>query len=479
MSYKVRFFQISKRINSTKIPSSQGVEFDCIIKTESGLLNPTVTLAQAATWSPDGYNFCSIPSFGRWYWVREWTYSERCWTASLEVDPLATYKTQIGNADLYILRSSEQNDPYIIDSHYPLTASLQTIINEGASGYWWTLDANLTSGHFIVGLRGFVNAGQTSGGITYLVLTYSQFQYFTHRLFDTAMTAYISGQSLDITDTLAKMIFDPSEYIASCMWVPGEVSVTTSVTGYNVGYWQFAGEASILNPNSYIQFSKWIELSNHPNSATSGKYLNARPFTQRIVFLPRVGLVDLGDKVPAAATDLLVQLQVDPLSGQGMYKLFYTLSHGSLNQYLIDQIQAQIGVSLPLASNQVTIQEAMGAVTSTASAIYNAATFDGLGAASDIASALNVLQPHITDISQASGFLGYSNDQGKPYVINRFSLITPTNPTEDGRPLCQIRKPSALTGYMKVLHGDLSISGATIGELEQIKEYLEGGFFYE
>lgn len=480
MSYKVRLFQISKKINSTKIPSTTGLEYDCIIKTESGLLNPTVTLAQAPTWSPDGFNYAQIPAFGRYYWVREWTYSERCWTASLEADPLGTYKTQIGASDLYILRAANEKDEYIIDTHYPIRADVQEIVTQGNTAQWWSITDALTSGSFVVGLRGFVNSGQSSGGITYLVLTPAQFMNFTHRLFDTAMTAYISGQSLDITDTLAKMVFDPTEYIASCMWIPGSVSSGTSVSGYNVGYWQFAGSAQILNPSSFVGYDQRIYISNAPNMFSGrGKYMNGAPFTQRMVHLPRFGLVDLTGKLPANATDLVITLEIDPISGQGLYKIFYTTVKDSNSTHLIDIIQAQIGVSMPLSSDQVTIQEAVSAVTSTAAAVYDAATFNGIGAVNDMASALSVLQPHINDISQASGFLGLTNGPAAPYLISKLSYVAGDDPTEEGYPLCKIRKPNALNGYMKALHGDLAISGATIGELEQIKEYLEGGFFYE
>ena len=50
---------------------------------------------------------------------------------------------------------------------------------------------------------------------------------------------------------------------------------------------------------------------------------------------------------------------------------------------------------------------------------------------------------------------------------------------EEGKPLCKIRTPSTLNGYMKVLHGDMAIAAANDTELTMIRNYLEGGFYYE
>ena len=478
MSFKVRLFSISKKSNSTKLPTTQGVEYDCIIKAESGLLAPTISLTMAPTWSPDGYNYINIPAFSRYYWVREWRYSDRQWTAELEVDVLGTYRTEIGNSSLYVLRASAEKDEYIIDTHYPIKADRNFVLTQGTVNQWWTMSSDLSTGTFVVGLRGYVNDGQSAGGISYLVLTPAQFKAFTHRLFDNQLTSYVSGTPLDISDTLAKMIFDPAEYIASCMWLPGTVSSTTSTTGYNVGYWIFTGSAAILNPTSFSAYTQRIHLP--PNAYSDrGKYLNGAPFNNHMVHLPRVGLVDLSQMLPADAADLVIILEVDPISGQGLYKLYYTNIRDSQSTHLMDVIQTQIGVSIPLSSNQVTIQEAVGAATSAVSSIIDAATFNGIGAAADIASALSVLQPHVNDISQASGFLGLTNDPSVPFLITNAAVMAADDPTEEGYPLCKIRQVSNLGGYIKALHGNLAILGATDTELQSIQEYLEGGFFYE
>ena len=56
--------------------------------------------------------------------------------------------------------------------------------------------------------------------------------------------------------------------------------------------------------------------------------------------------------------------------------------------------------------------------------------------------------------------------------------ITDSDNTQNGRPLCKIKKPSTLTGYMIVSDGYVEIAGP-LPEQQEIKRFLETGFFYE
>ena len=352
----------------------------------------------------------------------------------------------------------------------------------GTTAQWWqTTDTLLTTGSFVVGLRGRINADQTAGGITYLTMTPAQFKTFTEDLFDDSLNNYVpSGTVLDIGNALALMILNPTQYIASCLWIPGTPSQTQAATGFNVGWWGFTSGAGILTPASTLSYNTTITLTDHPQAATRGRFLNCQPFTSRLLHLPRYGVVDVSNHIPANALQLYITLNVDPLSGQGLYKIYYRTQLGQYPDLnLIDEIQCQIGVEMPLSSNQITIQDVISSVTSLASAAYDAASFNGIGAAADIASSLQILQPHINDISSASGFLGYPGDIGAPYMFSYFRLVAAEDNTEEGRPYCQISTPATLTGYMQVLHGDIMSSNATARELEEIRADLEGGFYYE
>lgn len=481
MSYKVNFYSITKKSNSTLVPTGDGAEFNCIIKTESGFINPSVTLVQAATWAPT-YNYCKIPAFGqRYYWVREWRYAERGWTAELEVDVLASYKTAIGAASFYVLRAASDYDGSIVDVHYPMktNATQDTILPTDVTK-WWTFQNDITSGYFVVGLRGYVQSGQTAGTTTFVIFTPTEFKAFTRKVFDSQMTDFVSGSPLDISDTLAKMIFDPTKFVASCIWVPGSPTGYNQATGINVGWWTFAGTYKVASPGTKISFqAKNYTLSSHPLAATRGKYLNAPPFTNRNIYLPRVGLVDINDKIPSNAGAVYVTLDVDPISGEGIYGLYWKTLASDNQSYLFDNIQAQIGVEIPLTSTLLTMQDFASGLSSVGNTALNLLTGNILGAAGDIASALSSFSPHPEDIGKHSGFLGYNTSIHYPYIVEKFNMVVDEDNTENGRPLCKVKQISTLSGYIKVLHGDIAIFGATANELDLIRDYLEGGFFYE
>ena len=50
--------------------------------------------------------------------------------------------------------------------------------------------------------------------------------------------------------------------------------------------------------------------------------------------------------------------------------------------------------------------------------------------------------------------------------------------THNGRPLCDVRQISSLSGYMIIQDGDVTIAG-TATEDSKIRNYLEAGFYYE
>ena len=479
MSFKVNFFTFGKKLNSTSVPAVTGAEFDCVLKDASNMMTPEIKLMTVITSRPT-YNLCKITAWNRWYWIREWRFENRLWIATLEVDVLGTYKSDIGAAQFYVLRCASAKSEYVIDNKYPITSQGSPITTQGSTSSWWTVTTNLASGTFVVGLRGLVDTSQPSGGITYVAFTPAQFRTWLNKVFQNDMQYFIQGGSLDISDTLARMVFDPEQYVTSCIWHPGSITSTSTSNGIYMGYWQFTGTYSIVNPTSFASFTQRIQLPTHPYSATRGKYLNGAPYSTHAVFLPRYGLMDLSSSIPANAVDIVVELHVDPISGQGLYYVYYTTVHNSSTTYLIDIIQVQIGVEIPLSSTARTLGDTITNLSTAGSFAKDIVTGNILGAAGDILSGLNVYQPHINDIGKASGYLGISTaDPSVPYVVTQRMYPCNEDPTENGYPYCKVETISNLSGFIQVLHGDIAIQGATIGELETLKNHLETGFFYE
>ena len=114
----ITFYSINKKQNSTKRPADSGVTYDCKLKEECSILTPNIKLDLGLSTAPS-FNYAYISDWGRYYFVKNWTFYNRLWEADLEVDVLGTYKTEIGNSSMYVLRSASNYDTNIIDTYYP------------------------------------------------------------------------------------------------------------------------------------------------------------------------------------------------------------------------------------------------------------------------------------------------------------------------------------------------------------------------
>ena len=68
MSIKVKLWSFTKRENSTKIPTGTATEFDCVLKDDTSIVNPTIELSANNLTS---YNYAQISDFGRYYFIRD------------------------------------------------------------------------------------------------------------------------------------------------------------------------------------------------------------------------------------------------------------------------------------------------------------------------------------------------------------------------------------------------------------------------
>ena len=94
---------------------------------------------------------------------------------------------------------------------------------------------------------------------------------------------------------------------------------------------------------------------------------------------------------------------------------------------------------------------------------------------SAIGSAVTAAQPNVTTSGMNSGFSGLA---GSWHLTALFYQLVPEDNTHRGRPLCQVRTLSTLSGYQLCTNTDVSIP-ATREEIDMIRGYLESGYYYE
>ena len=460
---KVNFYTFAKRINSTKQPTGTGTEYDCIIKRGSSIIGPTIELDYGLATSPAALNYAYIADWNRYYYVSNWIFNERLWTAQLSVDPLASFKTEIGAYTGYVLRSASSYDTRIVDALYPAKAQNTHEADIQTSPF---LDSNAPNGYFILGCQGD-SADGNGGSVTYYRADPGAIQGL--------INAFLSnpsqyGQS-DISDDLLKCIFNPLQYMVSCMWVPFKPSIGNGDVGF--GWWSFSSAS--IKPLSSLEYGANLQFTipKHPKAATRGAYLNLPPFAKYKLEAGPWGIIPLDGFNLMDASKLDCTYKVDLMTGSGRFDIKYR------DKLCYEQsLTCQVGVPVQIGQNVINQGAITGLLEHTqqgAKSLFHGnlsgAMLDAYGAIGD-AAALGVAVPSSIG---SNGTRSFNNSFA---LMADFLDITDEDLASRGRPLCQAKKLNTLSGYILCSDADPEIA-CTDNEDAAIRNYLNGGFYYE
>lgn len=466
MSFKVNLYSLSKRDNSTKRPAGTPVEYDCILKDGCSIFTPAIKLDIGLTADPSQYNYAYIPAFGRYYFIEDWFFTDRLWIANLNVDVLATYKMEIGNSSLYVMRAAGDHDGSIIDTLYPAKTGCSYASDTKANPW--------QSSCFIVGV---VSADAAFGSMEFYAMDATQLRSMCLTLTDpeAIITSdnFFTPEELGIGLQLA--LTDPIQYVKSCIMLPvAKTDITNLGSAQTIHAARFeAGTGSKVYPTSRITKSYTFNIQKHPDTNARGNYVNSKPYTNITLTIPPWGCIDIDTSVTANASTLSVDVEVDPISGKGVLVV-------QANNIILNRLEAQVGVPISLSS---VTRDYIGAATSALGAVGGAITgmmsagLGGafIGAASGVGNAVESLMPRAQTIGTTGSFV---SNRGDFRLDHQFFRPVPDDNTHNGRPLCQVRQLNTLSGYMLIQDGDVQITG-TATEDSKIRNYLESGFYYE
>lgn len=466
MALPITFYINNKRENSTKLPTGESVTYTCDLKENCSVISPRITLSAE---NPTNYNYAYISKFNRYYFVSDWVYMRGIWSASLQVDVLASYRAAIRSSNQYVLRSASDSDGNIVDTVYPAKSGAE--LNGSVSGYLPGFPAipgdTAATGTFIVGIVApmpWLSNAVNPYGLQYIALTPENFTAMMNQLLNNSGTSYGNW----LTDTV-KATFNPFQYIVSVKWFPISVPKNRLVEALNtlkLGWYSFSGVSYYVPVSSNFYTVSLDALPDHPQ-ISRGAYLNKAPYREIYCYLPGAGTITLDSDLYSAPT---VRLDLDFLTGLARYYIF-------CNNVQIASVDCEIGVQVPIAQITVnpgkTMLDAIGAVAGIAG---NAAGIIS-GAASGIGNALDNIAPQ----AQARGQQGARG----LYMLNpRIQMweivrrVVDSDKDDLGAPLCAKRTLSTLTGYCKIADADIALT-STSQEQMQVKNYMEGGFFLE
>lgn len=487
--------QFAKKENSTKVPSSGTLTLALqgILKEPCSIMTPVIKIERLpADAIPGDYTYARWVQADRYYFIEDWVWVNGLWEVHMKEDVLATFKTEIGNSTEYVLRTDSTTDfnGEITDTTYPATTD---IVSESYS-LTNIFTTDLTVGCYIVGI---ISGGssQAVGAISYYAMTSTQFGALKNKLFSNDNLEIMGiidsgGQQLvqDLSQEVLKTLYNPYQYIASCMWFPfGEGAITskTSVSSIKIGWWDYPLSGYLLYAQTLELGNEQFAITAHPQ-ANRGSYLNYAPYTRRSL-IGRFGTVAIDNTFFKVGNKINISYVIDLISGQCYTRIAKRDDSVSPPaEDLIAERNFLIGVPIQIAqvgtdylgtavSAINTIPQIMGGAISGIASGKGAIMGAIAGGASGIYNTLQSVMPQVETSGQNGSFLAPVNNT---HVVEQFYKIVDEDIAHRGRPLCELRQLNTLTGFILCAEGEIDIS-CYDNERKEIVRYLTEGFFWE
>lgn len=464
MSFTAVFYNFSKRLKSTKQPSG-GTTYNIELKAPSGFLNPTIKLDIGQSGNPTGFNYCYIAEFNRYYWVSNWMWDNRLWVAVCKVDSMASHKTGIGSYQGYVSRAASSYDGDIMDLYYPAKAEITETKQDATTAPEFT--HTITAGCFVIGVQG-KDAAPNGGAVTYYAVRPAAIAAITSYLLDPQ-----NYDQDEISDGLLECIFNPMQFIVSCMWFP--FALTLGSDSISVGWWTITNTSGACHKLSDPVYTRNIvyPVPKHPQAASRGNYLNMQPFSKYIINAGPWGAIPIDNRQLLDESSLTCVINVDLMTGTGRLSI-----KGKNSLAYVEDHVAQIGVPVQLGQNMLN----QGAVSNAGHGIIGTiGSFISGNPAGALTSGLSAIG-NIAAMSQADPISVGSNGSMAFNVlfniIGRFLTIVDEDLASRGRPLCKRVTISSLSGFIMCEDADPAIA-ATDSELREIVSNMNSGFYYE
>lgn len=461
----VVFYTFSKKLNSTKQPSG-GTSYTVTLKSGSSVLAPHIGILWQGGGSPAALNYCYISAYGRYYFVKNWTYEERQWWADCTVDPLASFKAYIGAESKYILRSSASHKTDTIDKMWP---SKSTFLTEGAiagSSLGWA-NYGSNGGTYVITVIGKNNyAGGNAvctqyecGGPALQILINNMVSavdgWYNAQLGATTIREAVSN----ILQMPYRMTTDLSQFIKGVMWFPFSFPSAGSFS-VNLGIFNVGSASAVSAP--MLMFSGSCALPGVAAGKERWEYM--APYGSYWFKMLPFGMFELDPADVVNGSSLTYSVGVDSVSGLGTMTLY-------IDSKVVATQSAQIGIAVPYGSAAVNYAGAITAAAGVAAAMQSETGLTAKAVGAAIGSAAT------------RGFTGGSAGGGGAiegvghlyfHVLDHVAIDN----AESGRPYCDTATISSLPGFLMCKEGDVD-APATADELSAIESYLTGGFFYE
>lgn len=458
------FYSFKKKKNSTKQPTG-GTALNIKLLDNVSVITPRFHLmGNIETFT---YNY--VKWNGRYYWISD---KISITTTTLEIgctkDPLASWKSDIGSSEQYVLRSASEWDGNITDMLYPTKITRKLLYSARHDVF------DHINGFFVLGFIVDPVSNYGRGTVSYFPMTRA-----------------------DLTATLARFssgaeIFgtNPMNFITSCTYIPLPVATYLVSTATNITVKLGAVMSLQITFHDYAalyidashQILEWntiVEIPKHPLASTRGEYLNASPYMEYKLIAGPFGEVRIPPELCIGITDTTLRFRIDLVTGSGSMSIMEP-TQGGMDMRIKFSSFCQLGTQVQLTSLiGPTVQQLASVIPGLISMGTGIATgrpqeaISGMNSA--ILSSLDAMKPTVYSHGTNGTFVDYVEDV---YVEAQYVEPVEDYKIDRGRPLCKVKTINSLSGFIMCSQASIELT-ATDTEIAEIVNYMNQGFFYE
>lgn len=469
---EVRLYAINKDVDSTALPVGDYSAVYGSLKDNCSQTAPVIAF-DTGNAAPNA-NYCYIPEFSRYYYIKDWQYNRGLWLAFMAVDVATSFRDYIASSRQYVLRSSKEWEGTIVDGLIPMKTRPYYSVHTNELGTN-PFSPTLESGFYMVGI--FNNDTGADGTVSYYAFTNAQFRAFCNNLMSTNFIDSFGVQSGELSSNLLKALFNPMQYIASCMWFPFAVpSGGAAISAIPFGFWSVTGNCKRAISTTKLVTLQIDNIARHPQSAR-GYFTRSAPFSKYKLIYPAFGTFELPPEMFYDATSIRLNFTVDLITGGGVMEIS---SLNALTNSWVSYVSVPVEIGVSVSISQLTQDLLGGAVSSVSTALSGAISGNVIGAAAGIVNAaVNSFVPQLTTFG---GNGGRSAFIWGATVIAEFHELADDGIERFGKPLCAYRQLGALRadttqpGYIQCANAEIEVP-AYKDEKEMLKMLLERGFY--
>lgn len=449
---KVRFYNFSKKKNSTSQPASTYTSVDCLLKESTSVHDPVLIISGGPNVS---HTYAYIPDFDRYYYVEDYVSISAGRTEYvLKEDPMASHKSEIGSTKAYIVYSASQIDRMIPDTRLAVKESR----NVAGSGDFNNPVFNST-GCYILS----VLAKEQNGAVG-IATCYALDQTNMDKVCDWMCDTTVGQAICDFMDG------DLKSAILGCIWVPFPMP-TTNQNYIKIGD-QISTSISVYRFSSFAERTGVYNISCHLRYGATD-FRSMEPYTSGNIYLPGVGTMELNMSDWYGSTNINVNVTQEWLTGNCTYLLFNDA--GALIQSATCNVASQCPLGQMTTNGSGAVNSLVAGV---AGGLLTGNPISVLGGAAGAILNFNRRSPSI------SGDIGGRSCTLWPYISHCEWSVDTEDPedldyiTNRGGPCGGVDTISNHTGFLQCEDASVLISGSD-QERDEINQILNTGFYYE